>query len=84
MSTSKDGGPAFPSSPVIGPNGVLLRPADIGCEGLSLRDWFAGQALSGITKDYIDNNVDEAKVCSEQAYRIADAMLAARSKENQP
>lgn len=41
-----DGGPAFPLSVHIG----MLGP-DVGAKGMSLRDWFAGQALGGITSD---------------------------------
>lgn len=36
-----DGGPAFPSA-------GLVTPAGIAFEGMSLRDWFAGQALAGL------------------------------------
>ena len=44
--------------------------------GMTLRDWFAGQALVGaVTQGY-----DKAEVV---AYRIADAMLAERAKKQQ-
>jgi hypothetical protein len=47
--------------------------------GMSLRDWFAGQALAGgISGDNSKGyTVDEMAF---DAYQIADAMLAARSK----
>lgn len=44
--------------------------------GMSLRDWFAGQALAGwMTSE--DVPCDER--IAERCYQIADAMLAARS-----
>jgi hypothetical protein len=42
---------------------------------MSLRDWFAGQALSGMPLDNYDP--DDAAM---DAYNIADAMLAEREK----
>ena len=44
--------------------------------GLTLRDWFAGQALAGIASDpTIDLSLVER---AEWSYRMADAMLKAR------
>ena len=40
--------------------------------GMTLRDWFAGQALSGLVAQ------SDKKVVAQLAYKIADAMLAAR------
>jgi hypothetical protein len=40
-------------------------------EGMSLRDWFAGQALSACVRGCM--NPEEA---AEHAYRVADAMVA--------
>lgn len=47
-------------------------------EGMSLRDWFAGQALASMTvaPDYSKGPCNHAM--AERAYCIADAMLAAR------
>ena len=61
-------------------------------EGMSLRDWFAGQALAGYTS-CLDLQMAAAKVAkeagrpveaeiAEAAYSFADAMLAERSKAN--
>jgi hypothetical protein len=69
MKTTNDGGPAFPT---VARDGNWQPHHD----GLSLRDYFAGQALAGIlaaanfgsTKDWIGQKV----------YEAADAMLAAR------
>jgi len=42
---------------------------------MSLRDWFAGQALPAVAA----KGTSTAKI-SEDAYKIADAMLAERNK----
>lgn len=63
--TKSDGGPAFP----IEMTGTPYAP------GMSLRDWFAGQALAGIMTNPVGG---EQISVANKAYRIADAMLAAR------
>lgn len=47
---------------------------------MTLRDWFAGQALAGIRADsrLIDVGYWD---CSRQAYKQADEMLAAREEK---
>lgn len=45
---------------------------------MSLRDWFAGQALSGLLTR---NTSMEMIVRCKQAYNYADTMLAARKKD---
>lgn len=45
-----------------------------GSEGMSLRDWFAGQALIAIADDCGMTDKEIAKRC----YQRADAMIAAR------
>lgn len=62
--TIKDGGEAFPHNPYEGP-----------CGGMSLRDWFAGQALAGTTQKFTPIATG---LIAQQAYKIADAMLKAR------
>ena len=64
-----NGGPAFP------PN-AGWRDNDEECRGMSLRDFFAGQALTGMMQAGPENPDDLAK----WAYEMADAMLAARRK----
>lgn len=49
--------------------------------GMTLRDYFAGQALAGMGVEYTDDIFCLASV-SKCAYRYADAMLKAR--EGQP
>lgn len=73
-----DGGPAFPGGSHI--NGEY----DLVSDGMSLRDWFAGQALAGWMADpnSIPSAHDNAKAISESVYKMADAMLAERGKSN--
>lgn len=75
MSAFNNGGPAFP---VVG----HFYGRELGGQldhGMSLRDWFAGQALTGIRPGDWASCKDGAQWC----YDFADAMLAAR-KEGQP
>lgn len=49
--------------------------------GMTLRDWFAGQALAGIASDsalLAELRTQDAVALS--AYNLADAMLAARTQ----
>ena len=72
--TINDGGPAFPVETTSTP----YSP------GMSLRDWFAGQALAGMLSgpDSPPAETWEEMVqhISATAYDYADAMIAARSK----
>ena len=72
----KDGGQAFPWG-----GGIL--------GGMTLRDWFAGQALNGmVAADNDDQLARDAKAGHRQikehyailAYEFADAMMEARTK----
>jgi hypothetical protein len=49
--------------------------------GMSLRDWFAGQALSGQLANRYQDQCSEGQH-ARRAYDIADAMLAARDTPN--
>jgi hypothetical protein len=71
-----NGGPAFPTHENVNDprsDGFLSTP------GMSLRDWFAGQALAGLVSRHTDD-VDDilASVIVDEALLIAGAMLAAR------
>ena len=49
--------------------------------GMTLRDWFAGQALSGAASLFQRKPTpEEIKAVAEQLYLLADAMLAERDK----
>ncbi len=76
-----DGGPAFPSE------GEGFGNRNHWTPGMTLRDWFAGQALVGMLAyshvnpqrgNYHENCLVEG--VAEDAYRYADAMLAEREK----
>ena len=90
MSDTKinDGGPAFPvAGHCVDASGAYCGDV-VNSKGLSLRDWFAGQALPQIhvsLRIAIDNgtvrNCDFEELVAASAYIIADAMLAARNKK---
>uniref|UniRef100_A0A6H1Z7K8 Uncharacterized protein n=1 Tax=viral metagenome TaxID=1070528 RepID=A0A6H1Z7K8_9ZZZZ len=74
----KDGGPAFPFVP-----NAAQRQRN---PGMSLRDWFAGQALIGLLG--ITSRAPDAEAAGQAvlvigpaAYQLADALLAEREKE---
>lgn len=46
--------------------------------GMTLRDYFAGQALAGLLAD---SNATSRSVYATDAYDLADAMLAARERK---
>lgn len=78
-----DGGPAFPR-----PMGHNREPHYQGRatndpqRGMSLRDWFAGQALTGmIAYAAAREGAFLFDAIAEDAYILADAMLAERMKE---
>ena len=63
-----DGGAAFPR--------VCSTPSDFVWPGMSLRDYFAGQALAGMLADH---NVQAApRSIATDAYIFADMMIAER------
>ena len=70
MSEIKDGGPAFPRVPFD----VNDYTGD-GSPGMTLRDWFAGQALAFLSDPASSG---ETNYTARYAYAIADAMIAAR------
>jgi hypothetical protein len=72
MTARDDGGPAFPRSDY-----------DNSDAGMSLRDWFAGQALAGILgggfADTIPHDdLNGGRDAAAFAYQYADAMIAER------
>ena len=75
MANMEDGGPAFPLQEQFQSSSAdcsgWLSP---GQSGMTLRDWFAGQA---ITKFIPCENDDKA---AAWAYRVADAMLIRRKE----
>lgn len=64
-----DGGQAFP---------ISEGPSTYAVYGMTLRDWFAGQALTGMLANTgSDGTIGEYVV---DAYSYADAMIAERRK----
>ena len=72
-----DGGPAFPFAATDPSNVPMQAP------GMTLRDWFAGQALAPLLADFDSRHGippgDFMRHCAVTAYRVADAMIAARN-----
>jgi hypothetical protein len=76
-----DGGPAFPHFK-IDPYSSKVEICPQG--GMSLRDWFAGQALAGICAPLYDDEsptIWKHREFAKGAYMFADAMLAARKSK---
>lgn len=73
---SADNPPAFPSH--AGDPEMTDPRNRISCGGMSLRDWFAGQALAGMASRGLHRAFSEDYAVS--CYRFADAMLAARKE----
>ena len=67
------GGPAFPR-PVSGPTHEYSESGPQ--EGMSLRDYFAGQALVGLLACSIPGQEHIAANAAREAYVVADAMIA--------
>lgn len=79
MTTKTDGGPAFP---------VPLNPGESyqghgPCDGITLRDWFAGLAMQGLLAAQIHGFNDRPAngPFASMAYEMADAMLKARENK---
>ncbi len=77
MVDKPDGGPAFPR-----PYGTdeHTQPCNVSLDqqGMSLRDYFAGESLAGIRNSRGGGGSSEAR--AKFAYLDADAMLAERAK----
>lgn len=91
--TVKDGAPVFPGF-FSGHEGNAANTKFKPVGGLTLRDWFAGQALAnsaictGVARDYQlvawfgdRGGIRREEVVAAQAHEFADAMIAARSTE---
>jgi len=86
--TKPNGGQAFPMPFVKDEDRdgytEWVSATDVGFGGMTLRDWFAGQALARLVGLYdVEEIVDPdlPRLFAEASYRVADAMLAAREKE---
>lgn len=86
---SKDGGPAFPVTPLYNEHGRALAQAS---SGMTLRDYFAafamhaelttcgvpGEAADALIATADAMGVEPAERMAQNAYEMADAMLKAR------
>ena len=63
----------IPAFPTVDAN----RPEDYGTRGMTLRDYFAAKAMSGILTDtgWMGNTVS---TLANMSYEMADAMMKAR------
>jgi hypothetical protein len=52
-------------------------------DGMTLRDWFAGQAVGGMLSGEADGSFWAAESCAKRAYTMADAMIAERNKREE-
>lgn len=73
-----DGGPAFPNE--NSPNGETQYSNGLG--GLSIRDFFAAQALVECPPA-LSLSLNSPENIALRAYKIADAMLAEREKPHE-
>ena len=71
-----DGGPAFPFRYQDGKGGMQFP-------GMSMRDYFAAAALTGLCASFDGPCLDDAFVSgvTRRAFDLADAMLAARERK---
>lgn len=77
---TNNGGPAFPVT--------LDHRGCVGAYGMNLRDWFAGQALTGILSNQtllvkilenVSSDMPVNQAIASNSLIIADAMIAARN-----
>lgn len=87
MSTINDGGPAFPVC--YQHNDVETGEIEVSAAnwGMSLRDWFAGQALAGILANQallvridVESSKPTRDAAADYALAVADSVLKARGK----
>ena len=74
MGDREDGGQAFPSE------GEGHGSPKYHSPGMSLRDWFAGQALVGLLSGPDNDWTNPHEVFANEAYKLADVMMKERKK----
>lgn len=70
------GGAAFPIN-TQGENALYALPTEL---GMTLRDYFVGQALIILSKPFLTGD-GTPKAMAQLAYALADALIIERSKE---
>lgn len=86
MAKINDGGPAFPAKVSVNRDSGELKPHQFGnndfcTPGLSLRDYFAAKAMQGAFTSPIEASKEGQAYIAMHAYRMADAMIAARGTQ---
>jgi hypothetical protein len=85
--TTRINEPAFPVTGFMVDASGALCGETVRATGLSLRDYFAGQAIIALTAGCPITD-DDASWChpliAEDAYKLADAMLTVRTKQPDP
>jgi hypothetical protein len=71
-----NGGPAFPTAVTA----TIAGDVCYGPDGMTLRDWFAGQALASLLKNESFTSKYQSDWFASGAYKLADAMLKERDK----
>jgi hypothetical protein len=87
MNTTNNGGPAFPAGSILksrsasdpGADFVVTDVVEPKQAGMTLRDYFAAKAITGC----LPGPKADADERARWAYRMADAMLAARNSESE-
>ena len=72
-SLAANGGRAFPSA-------IPAKGGTVHAPGMSLRDWFAGQALAGLASSWVTERPGRWEKVAEEAYGMADALLSRRAE----
>ncbi len=80
MSDKDDGGPAFPNPACDGAQYEYRETWKELVGGMSLRDWFAGQAMRAMLNRDAAMYAHLWPAMANNAYKIADAMLEERNK----
>jgi len=78
MSERKDGGAAFPYSYSLSSHDGQVTVYH--GNGMSLRDWFAGQTMMAIAGSRVDWTDISPQMAAKTAYEFADALIKERDK----
>ena len=63
----------------MGDEPVHIQPTVMYTDGMTLRQWYAGQALAGIGSGYSSGNFQRL---IEDVWRLADALIEAEAKDD--
>lgn len=82
MTRKNDGGLAFPNTITSLSEGDRDFPHEFGLGGMTLRQWYAGQAAMGRIATYGADERCEPKHVAEFAFEVADALIAEGKKDD--